>query len=130
VAIDWGEPTLWGAERNHVHLRLTAVLPPQQRRKPRQGGSSGPLLHPDRGQHTRNIKQQLATMRERHKRRAKIFGIDPDLVPRTFPTRGNIGPASVPFTLAGEVETLSAGDRVLLMGIGSGLNVSCVELDW
>ena len=80
MAIDWGEPTLWGAERNHVHLRLTAVLPPQQRRKPRQGGSSGPLLHPDRGQHTRNIKQQLATMRERHKRRAKIFGIDPDLV--------------------------------------------------
>jgi 3-oxoacyl-[acyl-carrier-protein] synthase-3 len=58
------------------------------------------------------------------------LGIDPDLVPRTFPTRGNIGPASVPFTLAGEVETLSAGDRVLLMGIGSGLNVSCVELDW
>ncbi len=58
------------------------------------------------------------------------LGIDPDLVPRTFPTRGNIGPASVPFTLAGEVETLSAGDRVLLMGIGSGLNVSCVELAW
>jgi 3-oxoacyl-[acyl-carrier-protein] synthase-3 len=56
--------------------------------------------------------------------------IDPDRVPRTFPTRGNIGPASVPFTLAGEVETLSAGDRVLLMGIGSGLNVSCVEVAW
>lgn len=80
VAIDWGEPTLWGAERNHVHLRLTTVLPPQQRRKSRQGGSSGPLLHPDRGQHARNIKQQLAAVRERHKRRAKIFGIDPDLV--------------------------------------------------
>lgn len=58
------------------------------------------------------------------------LGIDPDLVPRTFPTRGNIGPASVPFTLAGEVETLGAGDRVLLMGIGSGLNLSCVELAW
>ncbi len=58
------------------------------------------------------------------------LGIDPDRVPRTFPTRGNIGPASVPFTLAGEVDTLSAGDRVVLMGIGSGLNVSCVELAW
>jgi hypothetical protein len=80
VAIDWGEPVLWGAERNHVHLRLTAVLPPQQRRKPPQGGSRGPLLHPDRGQHARNIKQQLTAVRERHKRRAKIFGIDPDLV--------------------------------------------------
>lgn len=58
------------------------------------------------------------------------LGIDPSRVPRTFPTRGNIGPASVPFTLAGEVDTLSAGDRVVLMGIGSGLNVSCVELAW
>lgn len=80
MAIDWGEPTLWGAERNHVHLRLTAALPPQQRRRLRSGGSRGPLLHPDRGQHARNIKQQLATVRERHKRRTKIFGIDPDLV--------------------------------------------------
>lgn len=59
-----------------------------------------------------------------------VLGIDPLRVPRTFPTRGNIGPASVPVTLAGEVDTLSAGDRVVLMGIGSGLNVSCVELAW
>lgn len=58
------------------------------------------------------------------------LGIDPDRVPRTFPTRGNIGPASVPFTLAGEVDALTAGDRVLLMGIGSGLNVCCVEIAW
>ena len=48
--------------------------------------------------------------------------IDKSLVPRTFPAFGNIGPASVPFTLAGEQEHLSPGDRVLLMGIGSGLN--------
>ena len=47
----------------------------------------------------------LAGPHERHVRVA--CGIDPDRVPRTFPTRGNIGPASVPFTLAGEVETLS-----------------------
>jgi 3-oxoacyl-[acyl-carrier-protein] synthase III len=60
----------------------------------------------------------------------QTLGVDPTLVPRTFPTRGNIGPASVPFTLAGEVETLSAGDRVLLMGIGSGLNVSYLEIAW
>lgn len=56
--------------------------------------------------------------------------IDGERVPRTFPTRGNIGPASVPFTLAGEADTLAAGDRVLLMGIGSGLNASCAELAW
>jgi 3-oxoacyl-[acyl-carrier-protein] synthase-3 len=58
------------------------------------------------------------------------LGIDPTRVPRTFPTRGNIGPASVPFTLAQEVGELEAGDRVLLMGIGSGLNASCAEIAW
>jgi len=58
------------------------------------------------------------------------LGIDPDRVPRTFPTRGNIGPASVPTTLADQAETLEAGQRVLLMGIGSGLNASCLELAW
>ncbi|MGY1650283.1 3-oxoacyl-ACP synthase III [Geodermatophilus sp. SYSU D01119] len=58
------------------------------------------------------------------------FSIDPALVPTTFPTRGNLGPASVPFTLAGQQDTLADGDRVLLMGIGSGLNVSCLEIAW
>lgn len=58
------------------------------------------------------------------------LGIDRALVPRTFPTRGNMGPASVPFTLANEVGDLEAGDRVLLMGIGSGLNASCAEICW
>ena len=58
------------------------------------------------------------------------FGIDPARVPRTFPERGNIGPASVPFTLAGEAHDLVDGDRVLLMGIGSGLNACCLEIAW
>lgn len=58
------------------------------------------------------------------------LGIDPALVPRTFPERGNIGPASVPFTLGLEVDKLEDGDRVLLMGIGSGLNASCLEIVW
>jgi len=58
------------------------------------------------------------------------LGIDPGRVPRTFPDRGNIGPVSVPFTLAGEVGDLESGDRVLLMGIGSGLNASCLEIAW
>jgi 3-oxoacyl-[acyl-carrier-protein] synthase-3 len=58
------------------------------------------------------------------------LGIDSDRVPRTFPDRGNIGPASVPVTLAGEVGDLVDGDRVLLMGIGSGLNASCLEIAW
>jgi 3-oxoacyl-[acyl-carrier-protein] synthase III len=58
------------------------------------------------------------------------FSIDPSLVPTTFPTRGNLGPASVPFTLAVGQDSLVDGDRVLLMGIGSGLNASCLEIAW
>ena len=58
------------------------------------------------------------------------LGIDPDRVPRSFPEYGNIGPASVPFTLAGGREDLQPGDRILLMGIGSGLNASCLEISW
>ncbi len=63
-------------------------------------------------------------------RTCDALGIDNDRVPLTFPTRGNIGPASVPFTLALEVDSLQPEDRVLLMGIGSGLNMTCLELQW
>jgi acyl-CoA:acyl-CoA alkyltransferase len=58
------------------------------------------------------------------------LGLDPTRVPRTFPEYGNIGPVSVPFTLAGEADSLTAGDRVLLMGVGSGLNASVLEIRW
>ena len=50
--------------------------------------------------------------------------------PLTFPTRGNIGPASVPFTLAQQSAALQSGDRVLCMGIGSGINAMCLEIAW
>lgn len=60
----------------------------------------------------------------------RALGLDPKRVPLTFPTRGNIGPASVPFTLASHADSLQRGDRVLLMGIGSGLNASCLEVQW
>ena len=58
------------------------------------------------------------------------LNIDPARVPNTFRTYGNIGPASVPFTLAHEASSLAPGDRVLLMGIGSGVNASGLELLW
>ncbi len=58
------------------------------------------------------------------------LGIDTDRVPMTFPTLGNIGPASVPLTLARQAEHLHPGDRVLCMGIGSGINTSCTEIHW
>lgn len=60
----------------------------------------------------------------------KQLEIDPELTPRTFPEFGNIGPASVAYTLAGVQDTLERGDRILMMGIGSGLNASCMEIAW
>ena len=59
-----------------------------------------------------------------------VLGIDPERVPKTFPTYGNIGPAAVPITLASVADTLSPGDSVLCMGIGSGLNAGVIELRW
>lgn len=60
----------------------------------------------------------------------EVLGIDPAKVPLTFPTLGNVGPASVPITLAEEADSLQAGDRVLLMGIGSGINAMATEIVW
>jgi 3-oxoacyl-[acyl-carrier-protein] synthase-3 len=58
------------------------------------------------------------------------LGIDIERVPLTFPFLGNVGPASIPITLSMEAENLNPGDKVLLMGIGSGINASGMELIW
>jgi 3-oxoacyl-[acyl-carrier-protein] synthase III len=56
--------------------------------------------------------------------------LDPDRVPITFPHWGNVGPASLPMTLAAEAQTLETGNRVLCMGVGSGLNTAMMEIVW
>ena len=61
---------------------------------------------------------------------AERLGIEEARVPLSFPDRGNIGPASVPFTLARASADLTAGQRVACMGIGSGLNAAVIEIDW
>jgi 3-oxoacyl-[acyl-carrier-protein] synthase-3 len=60
----------------------------------------------------------------------KAAKLDKDRVPTTFPHLGNVGPASIPITLAEEQKSLKKGDRVLLMGVGSGLNTAMMELAW
>lgn len=60
----------------------------------------------------------------------KAVNLDRSRVPTTFPHYGNIGPASVPITLVEEQATLRSGDRVLLMGVGSGLNTAMLEIAW
>ena len=59
-----------------------------------------------------------------------VLGIDPAKTPLTFPTLGNVGPAAVPITLAEEADSLSPGDRVLLLGLGSGINAMATEIIW
>ncbi|MFD1214542.1 3-oxoacyl-ACP synthase III [Arthrobacter sp. GCM10027362] len=60
----------------------------------------------------------------------KAVNLARDRVPITFPKWGNVGPASLPMTLAQESLSLRAGDRVLCMGVGSGLNTTMMELAW
>ncbi len=60
----------------------------------------------------------------------QALGLDPAKVPTTFPRWGNVGPASLPMTLVAQQGSLSAGDRVLCMGVGSGLNTAMTEIVW
>ncbi len=72
--------------------------------------------------HQTSVKH-IATM-------AAAVGATPDQFPMTVTTYGNLGPAAVPFTLAQNVDKLQAGMRVMLLGIGSGLNTSFAEIIW
>lgn len=60
----------------------------------------------------------------------KAAKLDKKRVPVTYPELGNVGPASLPITLAREASKLSRGARVLCMGVGSGLNTAMLELEW
>jgi acyl-CoA:acyl-CoA alkyltransferase len=61
---------------------------------------------------------------------AAALGVDPSRFPLTLPTYGNMGPAAVPYTLARHADDLRSQDRILLLGIGSGLNTSYAEIIW
>ena len=60
------------------------------------------------------------------------LGLDIKRFPLIYPTHGNIGPAGVPTVLSKAVEagTVSSGDRVMMLGVGSGLNAAAAELRW
>ncbi|MCB1630107.1 MAG: 3-oxoacyl-ACP synthase III, partial [Xanthomonadales bacterium] len=63
---------------------------------------------------------------------AKALHIPLERVPVIYPEHGNVGPASVPMTLAQAVDDgrVRRGDRVGLFGIGSGLNCAMAEVVW
>ncbi|MFH5823586.1 3-oxoacyl-ACP synthase III [Georgenia sp. AZ-5] len=58
------------------------------------------------------------------------MALDPGAVPVTFDRWGNVGPASIAMTLSEQAESLTAGDRVMCLGVGSGLNTALLELAW
>lgn len=62
----------------------------------------------------------------------RAFGANPDQVYRIFPFLGNIGPASIPTVMSRMVQEnrVKRGDRIALMGIGSGLNCAMAEVVW
>ncbi|MFC5138977.1 3-oxoacyl-ACP synthase III [Actinomycetospora rhizophila] len=60
------------------------------------------------------------------------LGLDADRFPSIYPQFGNIGPAGVPTVLSKAVEdgTVTDGSRVMLMGVGSGINAAAAEVRW
>lgn len=78
----------------------------------------------------RVISHQVGTMH-----RNKLFemlGLDLDRDFSTFPEFGNMGSVSLPFTLAKAEESgaVKQGDRIALLGIGSGLSSMMLAMEW
>ena len=63
---------------------------------------------------------------------AGVLGIDLKKVFRLYPDFGNIGPAGVPIALSKLLESgkLERGQRVAILGIGSGINCTMAEVVW
>jgi len=63
---------------------------------------------------------------------ARILGLDLAKIFRLYPRHGNIGPAGVAIVLSklAEAGRLLPGQRIALMGIGSGINCSMAEIVW
>jgi 3-oxoacyl-[acyl-carrier-protein] synthase III len=61
-----------------------------------------------------------------------VLALDPAKVLALYPDYGNIGPAAIPVVLSklDRAGRLPKGQRVALMGIGSGLNCSMAEVIW
>ena len=60
------------------------------------------------------------------------LSINPQIDYATFSWLGNTGSAALPSALAVacEKEFISAGQKVALLGIGSGINCTMIGVDW
>ncbi|HEY3752491.1 MAG TPA: hypothetical protein VGL80_25180 [Pseudonocardiaceae bacterium] len=102
----------FGSDRRHGHLRLAAVLSPQPRHRPSNGGPG--TGYPDPIRHAQVIAGQLDVIRERHAHRADVLGIHPDLVMVIVFKRGIsgmdalLGKAGLQFLAASGREAIAA----------------------
>jgi len=70
--------------------------------------------------------------RANHDAVIKALSLPPQRAMAVFPDHGNVGAAGVPLTisLSREQGRLKDGDRLGMLGIGSGLNVSMMGAQW
>ena len=70
--------------------------------------------------------------RAHHRLLFQSLGLEPQIDFATFAYLGNTGSAALPMTAALGIENghLQKDDRVALLGIGSGINVIMLGLDW
>jgi 3-oxoacyl-[acyl-carrier-protein] synthase-3 len=61
-----------------------------------------------------------------------MLGLDLTKALRIYPEFGNVGPASLIIVLSKAIEAarIQSGNRIALMGIGSGLNCAMAEIQW
>lgn len=73
---------------------------------------------------------QVSELHTQEVARALGFSLNKALL--IYPEFGNVGPASIPIVLskAIEAERVAPGDRVVLGGIGSGLNCTAASVAW
>jgi 3-oxoacyl-[acyl-carrier-protein] synthase-3 len=78
----------------------------------------------------RAICHQVGSAHRRRLFETLGLGLEKDF--STFETLGNMGSASLPATLSAAVDAgaVREGQRVALMGIGSGLNCLMLALEW
>ncbi len=63
---------------------------------------------------------------------AQLLGFVDEKMHRLYPEYGNVGPANIPIILSKlrENKVIKQGDRIALIGIGSGLNCAMMEVVW
>ena len=80
--------------------------------------------------HAHYVQQQVS--KGHAEKFAAIIGLDMDRVYRLYPTYGNVGPAGIAIVISKlrREGVLAAGERIALIGIGSGINCTMAEIVW